>query len=284
MKGRLPEFIGIGFRRGGSSWLHSCLNEHPDIGKPRRGVHFFSEHLHKGVEWYIEKLEEHSKRPILLEFSISYSYPEYYEKAAKYMHQIVPNAKLFMVVRNPIERAFSDYRRSIYLLQIKKNISFEEAIDRHPVFLKRGLYGQIIEHYMEFFPKEQILVLFYDDLLINPRAFIQYLFKFLDAKPNLELTWIKKRIPSPNIIKWELYNRIIFTLKDTGGILAPKLGIENLWTAFRIKLGGVYWKILSLNKSKMEIPLIIRKSLRNYFERDIRKLENLTGRNLDNWK
>lgn len=284
MKERLPDIIGIGFRRCASSWLHSYLNEYLEIGKPRSGVHFFSIHLQKGVNWYIEQLKEYSKRLILLEFSVSYSYPEYYEKAAKYLYKIVPNAKLFAVVRNPIERAFSDYRRSVYLLEIKRNVSFEEMINLYPVFLKRGLYAKIIKRYLEFFPKKQILVLFYDDLLTSQRFFIQSLFKYLNVKPNWELASVKKRDRSENIIKWESYNKLIFALKNTGTEFAQKLGIGNSWETFRTKYRSIYWKILALNKSEDEIPLAIRRCLRNYYENDIRELEILTGRNLDNWK
>ena len=78
------DFIGIGFRRCGSSWLHSVLNQHPMINKPDKGLHFFS-----GKDSCIEKKEEYefffnkpSRNQIVGEFSVSYSYPDSYKKSA----------------------------------------------------------------------------------------------------------------------------------------------------------------------------------------------------------
>ena len=110
---RLPEVIGIGVRRCASSWLHRCLNQHPSIGKPENGLHFFSQHFGLGLEWYLEELAPYTNRDLLVEFSVSYTYPEYYNFASELMARIAPHAKLFIAVRNPIERAFSDYLRSM---------------------------------------------------------------------------------------------------------------------------------------------------------------------------
>ena len=65
---RLPDVIGIGTRRCGSSWLHDVLNRHPQVGKPPNGLHFFSTNFERGVSWYAEQLEPFADRLVLMEF------------------------------------------------------------------------------------------------------------------------------------------------------------------------------------------------------------------------
>ena len=127
--------IGIGFRRCASSFIHKCLNHHPNVIKPERGIHYFSENYDKGFEWFVNQIPKkpYLDNAIIIESSVSYSYPNFSDISAKRIFEIFPNVKLFVGVRDPVERAFSDYLRSIRNLEIP-NISFEQAIESTQFF------------------------------------------------------------------------------------------------------------------------------------------------------
>ena len=171
---RPPDFIGIGFRRCASSWLHACLSEHPDIGKPMSGLHFFSDRecYSKGIDWYEKQLESYSVKRILGEFSVSYTYPDVYKHAATRIYENYPAVKLICTVRNPIERAYSDYLRSVSLSELDKNISFEQAIELDSDLIERGFYGRILKWYEDYF-SGRVFVLLYEDLKANPYKFFK---------------------------------------------------------------------------------------------------------------
>jgi hypothetical protein len=64
-EGRVPDVFGLGCQRCATSWLHDVLNAHPEVGKPPKGVHFFSRQYGNGTQWYIDALRPHADRPVL---------------------------------------------------------------------------------------------------------------------------------------------------------------------------------------------------------------------------
>ena len=278
---RPPDVIGLGCRRCATSWLHECLSGHPQIGKPPGGLHFFSEHYANGTEWYLDQLREHADRPALVEFSVSYSYPEHYQEAARRIHDLVPYAKLFIAIRNPIERAFSDYLRSVRNLETGADIPFEDAIRANPALLERGLYARIISRYLDLFPKERLLVLFYDDLKTDAVSFVGRLLEFIGVDTHAALPETPE---SGGTVRWPLYNRLVFSAKGTADRVARGLGLEATWERFKSKRRTAYMKVLKANVVETEMAPRTREDLRSYYEKDIARLEQLTGRDLTHWK
>ncbi len=180
---RTPDFIGIGFRRCASSWLHSCMTEHPDIGKPPNGLHFFSENHERGTCWYENELATYATKTVVGEFSVSYTYPDVYKNVANRIARHYPNAKLFCIVRNPVYRAYSDYLRSVSLSEINKTVSFEEAISRWPILVERGFYGRILRYYEKLFPNN-LLILLYDEISKNHSRLLRHIYSYLDVNPS----------------------------------------------------------------------------------------------------
>ena len=284
MNSRMPDVIGLGFRRCATSWLHNCLNHHPRIGKPLSGVHFFSEHSQRDKEWYVHKLAPYADREVLLEFSVSYTYPEFYEQSAARMGVLIPEAKLFLSVRNPIDRAFSDYRRSVYLLELKKDIPFEVAVSENLVFLERGLYAKCLKRYLEFFPQDQILVLYYEDLRKNPAGFLKTLCDFIGISMEIP-EWVYKQVEgSANVIRSEGYARLIFSAKEAARSVSGKIGLNQQWGAFTQRYMDIYQALLSLNSHETTLSQKNRRKLRDYYETDIRELEQITSSNLNHWR
>ncbi len=277
-----PDVIGIGCRRSGSSWLHSILNSHSRIGKPENGIHFFSEKHELGIEWYKNQFRGMLQKDVLVDFSISYSYPEYYSSVVEQINDLLPDVKFFIVLRNPIDRAYSDYLRSIRQLEIAKEIPFKEAIVNWPIFLERGLYGQILSKYFDTFKKDRFHVMFYDDLVVDAKKFIENLLDFMGLPPDPEIDY--KRIESGGKkIRSENITRLIFKSKTIAEDVFTHMKLIKTWNHITRKFIGPYQWLLGLNEKEEKIDSETQEYLRDYFQNDILILEKLIRRDLRHW-
>lgn len=279
---RLPDVIGVGFRRCASSWLHSCLNEHPEVGKTAGGIHFFSNHLERGVGWYQEKLAPFSSSQVLVDFSVSYGYPENIDAFVDQLPGLVPNVKLFAVMRHPVERAFSDYRRSLFREELPPGTTFEQAIERDPEFLNRGCYGQITRKLCQNFHKERIGFFFYDDIQTKPCAFWSSFCDFLDISSDFTPSLL--RTPTGHVARPK--NAIIHSfIRRTNQVLtatADAAGLDDPWSA--MKRSRIWRKAVTLNTKQDEsIAPNTRQRLLSYYADDIRLMSDLSGRDLSRW-
>lgn len=179
----LPNFLGIGAQRSGTTWLYECLREHPDVFvSPQKEISFFDTHYEKGLGWYEGFFDGCNGERRIGEFTPSYLSSE---AAPGLMKQAVPDALLIACLRNPIDRAYSGYglvvRGQTYSTS---RMSFEEALEARPEdFIGRGLYFHQLQRYLALFPWERTLVLVYDDLLQDPLSFIQRVYTFLGVDP-----------------------------------------------------------------------------------------------------
>ena len=171
----LPNFLIAGAAASGTSFLSSILKQHKDVYLPkemRPEPHFFyySDKYCRGIEWYKRKWFSDVKNQIAVgERSSSYLY---HKESAKRISQNLPNVKLIFVLRNPIERAWANYRYTV--LSGLEDFSFTEALEKETDRVKnatgiwkevqphdytgRGLYGKQLEFYLQFFSWDQILI------------------------------------------------------------------------------------------------------------------------------
>jgi len=281
---RPPDFIGIGFQRCATSWLHATLSEHPEIGKPPRGLHFFSrdENYEKGKEWYERQLGGYNKKPVVGEFSVSYSYPEVFNKSCRRINGLYPQAKILCTVRNPVERAYSDYVRSLRFLELSRRISFKRAIELHPVFIERGFYGKILSHYLNYF-KDNLYVFFYEDLKNNPSEFARGIYSFLGASDS----YSPSNIRQGKVKKWRPRNiavqKTLNYIEKSALEMLGETGFDKLMRS--LTKSGV---INLLKKSTRRVPFSmdndIKSMLYEIYYDDVQKLSNLTGKDLSVWK
>ena len=283
IKKRYPDFIGIGFRRCSSSWLHKLLNTHPDIGKPKNGLHYFSNNKNKGDFWYLNQLKDYSNYNYLLEFSVSYSYPEYCVEAAKSISETVPDAKLFACIRHPVDRAFSDYLRSIRLNEINRDTNFLDAIRLKPEFLNRSRYANLLKPYYNYFKKERIKILFHEDAVNNSIKFVKDFATFLQISNIFNKEIVIGFKGTQNITKSTLANKIMLKSKTKIDDLFNLINKKNYWDNIKSR-NLKYWEyLLGVNYKKIELDKNIKKQLTKEFTKDISFIENITNRNLNHW-
>jgi len=183
-EGRLPDFIVIGATKAGTTSLDFYLSLHPEIQMARpKEPRFFIDAAEplgrwsRGVEWY-QGLFRTSKR-VSGESSPAYTqYPALLDVPER-MAGLVPRAKLIYVVREPMERL-----KSHFLMLNREGMEDGElkavlAAKPEPRCLLASCYGSQLEKFLEWFPREQILVVESAELRQNRTAALRSVFEFL---------------------------------------------------------------------------------------------------------
>lgn len=184
----LPNFLIIGAQKSGTTSMYHVLRRHPQIFLPTvKEVNFFfnDKIYNRGVDFYEQYFEDASAELTRGEVSPGYiCNPESPPRISAAM----PHCKLIMCLRNPIERAYSQYwdnRR-----RLVEHLSFEQTEKRYLLskweagkrgYFSRGMYYDQIQNYLKYFSTDQMLILLFDDLRDNPRQFYYKVFEFLEV-------------------------------------------------------------------------------------------------------
>ena len=129
-----PDFMIIGAMRSGTTSLYNYLIQHPKIiPASEKEIHFFTLHYERGLSWYQEQFEKNFPNFSLNksnEFLTGEGTPAYirHPEAPKRIAEILPNIKFIALLRNPVERAYSNYKLRVRLGREK--LSFKEAIKK----------------------------------------------------------------------------------------------------------------------------------------------------------
>ena len=184
---RFPQAIIIGVKKGGTRALTNMLKIHPDICAARTEIHYFDreENFFKGIQWYIDKMPFTKKNQITIEKSPSYFVVD---KVPLRISLLSPHVKLFLIVRNPIERLVSDFVQ-LDSKQVKQNgnrYTFEELvfhssgeINEHYSPVAVSMYDIHFQKWLKYFNREQIHIVDGDALVENPFPELQKAEKFL---------------------------------------------------------------------------------------------------------
>ena len=196
---RLPDFIIGGAPRSGTTWLYTLLDRHPRIHMARplapEPKFFLVDHLYeKGLQCYSDTWFGDAPEGVLAgEKSTDYleSAP-----AAERLARDLPDVKLVFILREPADRAYSNYlwtrMNGIETETFKTALGLEEEREqtlpekwkfaRPFSYYSRGLYSELLEEYLKRFPREQILILRFEDILDRPQDLARRLHAFLGVE------------------------------------------------------------------------------------------------------
>lgn len=267
---RLPQFVIIGAPKSATTWLLTNLQALANLYMPGPELHFFNRNFDKGMGWYHAQFDAAAPDQILGEKSASYlASPEVPER----LRAALPKARLIAQLRNPIERAYSDYcmlvRRGEVSRDIEAYLNPKTATFRR--FLDDGLYGRHLAHWHDFVPANELLVIFYDDIRSDPAKVFDAVSGFLrleDAKP-VE-PGKKVKFKEEPMLPLGL-RRILRPLK---GLVRPLR--QKSW--FKSLRG-------SLARPTEYPPLTddLRRRMQDYYAEDVAKLGRLMGRDFSHW-
>jgi Sulfotransferase domain len=170
-----PNFLYIGTSKAGSTWIFKLLSWHPQIYMyPGKDIGFFTREFTRGWDWYVDNFQPESGHKVVGEVSHSYLVSE---DARHRIRKFLPDAKMLVCLREPVERIFSQYLDGIKNGKITG--SLDEELDHTTSLIKRSSYGTYIEKYLELFPREQIHITSFDKLVSAPNKFAEDIFEFL---------------------------------------------------------------------------------------------------------
>jgi len=203
----------VGAQRSGSTYLHKILDCHPQIqmnNPVRPEPKFFLEKnfLEKGKSFYEKNFFINDKSNIRYLGEKSTSYFEKIE-AAKNIKKLYPDSRILIILRDPVQRAYSNYRFSVS--NNLENLSFKDALAAEPERLKsldfscsvspfayaqRGHYINYLQYYLDTFDKKQIYILIFEEF-VNNKENIQLLYRWLGVDHDFFPSSIDKII-NPN--------------------------------------------------------------------------------------
>lgn len=285
---RKIDFIGVGASRSGSSWLSSCLAEHPEICfSTEKETHFFDD-LHsyqKGPDYYESFFKCHSNNQIKGEFT-----PGYFtnHEVAERIYNHNPNVKIIVILRNPVERAYSEYLYNV-ARELEKEKTFASALAGRlsKRYINRGLYSKHLKQFYEIFPAEQILILDYADVSVRPAELLKEVYNFLGVNSEFISSKTKSVINTSNQgnrinhIPWlNTVIRAIFNLDKTSKnktlkVFFKKTRIGELLRYMYKKNTNNNYKTDKPSQKKMDTK--DAEMLKSLYRHESKKIKDLTG-------
>ena len=189
------DFAVIGAQKCATSWLYYCLQDHPQICLPskKREIAYIGGPLfqEKGDQWFFDRFRQ-TENAMLGDVSVDYLY--HFHSASK-LKAYMPNPRLVVSLRNPIERFISAYfwlcRNSVLPdYQIDDWISTlpsdsddwsRDVGEQAAEVICRGFYASQLQAFVDVFGPNQLLLLLYEDIQSRPLESIQKVYRFLDV-------------------------------------------------------------------------------------------------------
>ena len=281
---KLPNFIIIGAGKCGTTSLHNYLNQHKNIYLcPQKETYFFvPEPIRSKFEpWgaidnfddYTNLFKAASQDSVIGEISTTYyRHPE----AARKIYRTLPQVKIIAILRDPANRSFSDYQ--MHFRKGNETEEFTELIDSENRFIKPGFYYAELLPYFQVFPKEQIKILLFKDLVKNPKSFIEDLFKFIEVDPYFVPDTTKKS-RSGGLPKNKTLNHLLTKPNPLRKTMASLLGLF-VPLSMRQKIRS---NLVKQNIQPAKLSPEVRQKLIAIYRDDILKLQELIDRDLSIW-
>ena len=253
---KVPNLFVPGFQKTATTWLHRCFLEHPDIFVPQEdGIHYFTINYHRGEDWYNRFFADYNGESVIADTTPSYAR---FSWSRERLAAFNPNAKILVVLRNPIERAFSHYWHEKKKRTINWNFSdvLTNNVDIFDSWVATGFYSHHIEALWQLFSADRVKIAVYDDLVADPKDYVQDIFSFLEVDASFEPTVLREKL-------------------NVGARRPPyKQQILHLLRGKPRRSPTEYIHGINLN---------VRRELKQIYKPEIGKLQRLTNRDFSHW-
>jgi hypothetical protein len=301
----LPNFLVLGAAKAGTTSLHEYLRQHPEIYLPGwKELRFFAydghppDHQGPGdatsnrqtattLEGYCSHFEAVTQEKAIGEVSPLYLYNEW---APERIHHYVPDAKLIVILRDPAERAYSQF---LHLVRESREplLDFSQALaeeDRRVQanwewswhYRRVGLYSHQLKRYCERFSRDQIRVYLYEDFQNEPQSLLKDLFRFL-AVDECFVPDMSRRYNVSGIPRSAVAMKILALRRGARAFLRP-LGPVLPAGLSKAGLAGLQ-KLYDRDSVRPRLSPELRKALIASYRDDILRLETLIDRDLSQW-
>lgn len=242
MPARLPDFLGIGTQKGGTTSLHQWLSQHPQVYLPKhKEVHYFDLNSDKSINWYKNQFKESNLNEKCGEITPYYLF---HPEVANRIRSTIPKIRMIALLRDPVERTLSQIfhsrKRGFEELELNEALAAEESrlqsgcqnsLQKHS-YVSRSRYLEQLDRYENLFPKNQLLILKSEQLFENPKTIWEKIANFL----NIETGAIATEFPRINTgrneldsVPNELRSELRRELKDTALGIRERYGFGWDW-------------------------------------------------------
>ena len=285
-----PTFFIVGAPKAGTTSLYRYLEEHPDVFMSHiketnffsfeeikaQGLYYHEEHI-STLEEYNRLFAKVSNEKAIGEASVSYLF---YDTVPKKIYEFNPEAKIIMVLRNPVDRGYSHYLMDKRMGLVKKpyegivNSDRNTQKDRlyYQQYVELGQYYEQVKRYLHIFAPEQVKIIFFEELRNNPSQLITDIYNFLNVditfRPDVDRKHNTFKKPKNNVIKALYQNSRV---RKAAGRLTPGIVKNKLQEK------------LFNREDKLVLTNSLRMSLQEIYQDDIIQLEKLLDVNLSHW-
>lgn len=287
----LPNFIIVGAPKAGTTSLYHYLSEHPQVfmSEPKEVNYFSREEIEaqglyydsfkaKTLSEYEQLFASVTDEKAVGEGSVSYLF--YTQTPAK-IKAAIPDVKIIILLRDPVERAFSHYLMDYRMGLV--DLPFEEIVYKkgnnkrldlyYQQYVELGLYHEQVKRYFDLFGEKQVKIYLQEDLRSNTEGVILDLYDFLGIDksfmPNVEKEHNAFSMPKNRLI-YKLYaSNIVRSIVST---LFPD--------AFKEVVKNLFFE----RKQKPKLDAKTKEYLRSLYKNDVQKLEQLIRRDLSKWE
>lgn len=166
----LPNFLGIGAPRAGTTWLHEVLDSHPDVLMPsrRKELDFFGQHYVRGLDWYAGSFRppQNGKIPARVgEITPMYMYREHCRERIAEMGTI---DRFLVCLRDPVDLLWSGYKQNAAIFDFRGDL--DEFMEAFPKVVENGFYARALKPWIETFGLGRFTFVRFDDLKQDPEG------------------------------------------------------------------------------------------------------------------
>ncbi len=264
----LVDFMIIGAQKCATTTLAYQLSQHPKVNFWRlTEPHFFSVRAdwREGLEEY-HQLFDPAEGQLCGEASTSYTFLPEFEETHSRLFEYNPALRLIYLMRQPVERIVSQYAHDLRHFRLKR----PQDVLSDPMYVNRSRYGVQIRPYLDLFPKEQISLIIFEEFVADPVKTLAEMATFLGI-PHAGFATVDT---SPQ--------------HESEGLAHPR-GVPGARLAARVlrrtpapvrSVGETYL----FENRKPDFPDSLKQSLWPFVKDDVRAIEELIGRRLDEWR
>lgn len=265
------DFLIIGATKSATTWLQKSLQTDPQIAMPEPELHYFSREFERGDDWYLAQFPKNAANRVAGEKSNSYLEST---GAADLIARKLPKVKLVAQLRNPVERAYSDYCMMYRRGEIGRDVArhLDPGKLQNTRLISAGLYHQQLQPFYDRFPSEQILISFFEGIKARPEEQLVVVREFIGLPPGQTVTFIQSKV------KDKTTPMVSPGLRRALRPLKPVVAFFRDTATFR-KMHG----LLGRETSYAPLPASVHQQLIDYYARDVEALGRMIGKDLSAW-
>lgn len=274
MRPRRPNFLFIGPDKSGSTWLYQTLRLHSQVFLPSvKELFFFDQFYAKGWRWYDSYFKSAGEgHRVVGEICHDYLFSPL---ACERIARDLPGAKLMVCLREPAQRAFSEY---LYMLKVGLlDCDFESALQSENELIEHGCYARHLNYYFQRFRRDQVYVAIFEDLVTAPQRFFDGICNFLNVERMLLPNQLQEKVLPAGKPKL----RRLAKLARGIGWNIRRLGFPGI--VGRVKDSPLLSRVLYSSNGTNEMrrmPFGAQAYLREIFTPEVRRLDELLATNL----